>query len=154
MTLHSQPEPSSEPCWITIKDGSDREWRLISIYELKKLEYAINEGCVGKNDGCPPGHLKEMHDSGNETIDKVRSRPYIQSPRDQISGSCPQNKIWDHCPVIAQQSLRDQVLDEFKNWVIHEMVFCDNIGADHMFSHELILDKIEKFRTTTLAGDQ
>lgn len=66
--------PSSEPNWVTIKDGSDRDYRLISMYELRKLEYAINEQCVGKNDGCPPGHLKEMHDSGNETIDKVRSR--------------------------------------------------------------------------------
>ena len=44
------------------------------MFELKKLEHAINEECVGKNDGCPPGHLKEMHDSGNEVIDKVRSR--------------------------------------------------------------------------------
>ena len=65
---------SSEPDYVTIGDGSDRDWRLISMFELKKLEHAINEECVGKNDGCPPGHLKEMHDSGNEVIDKVRSR--------------------------------------------------------------------------------
>jgi hypothetical protein len=72
---------SSEPSWVEIKDGSDREWRLISMYELRKLEHAINEECVGKTDSCPPGHLKEMHDSGNETIDKVRSRPYTSVGR-------------------------------------------------------------------------
>lgn len=66
-------EPSSEPSWLTVYDGSDRDWRLISMYQLQELEYAINEECVGKNDGCPPGHLKEMHDSGNEIIDKVRA---------------------------------------------------------------------------------
>ena len=44
------------------------------------------------------------------------------------------------------QSERDKVLDEFKNWVIHDMVFCDSIGADHMFSHECILDKIAELR--------
>jgi hypothetical protein len=38
------------------------------MYELKKLEYAINES--------EPGHLKELHDSGNEVIDKVRIRVY------------------------------------------------------------------------------
>jgi hypothetical protein len=68
MTLNQQP--SSEPEWVTIADGSDREWRSISMYELKKLEYAINES--------EPGHLKELHDSGNEVIDKIRSRPYNQ----------------------------------------------------------------------------
>jgi hypothetical protein len=66
---------SSEPPHVKINDGSDRDWRLISMYELQKIEYAINEECVGYNDGCPLGHLKEMHDSGNETIDKVRARP-------------------------------------------------------------------------------
>jgi hypothetical protein len=65
---------SSEPPHVKINNGSDRDWRLISMYELQKLEYAINEECVGRNDGCPPGHLKEMHDSGNEVIDKVRNR--------------------------------------------------------------------------------
>jgi hypothetical protein len=67
--------PSSEPKSITVGDGSDRDWRVISMYELRTLEHAINEECVGKRDSCPPGHLKELHDSGNEVIDKVRSRP-------------------------------------------------------------------------------
>ena len=49
------------------------------------------------------------------------------------------------------QSERGKVLDEFKNWVIHDMVFCDSIGADHMFSHECILDKIAELRQ---AGEQ
>lgn len=75
--------PSSEPNWVTVKDGSDKDYRLISMYELQKLEYAINEECVGKNDGCPPGHLKEMHDSGNEVIDKVRLRPPAQNTAGQ-----------------------------------------------------------------------
>jgi hypothetical protein len=44
------------------------------------------------------------------------------------------------------KSERGKVLDEFKNWVIHDMVFCDSIGADHMFSHECILDKIAELR--------
>jgi hypothetical protein len=66
--MSSNQQPSSEPSWITIGDGSDRDWRLISMYELKKLEYAINES--------EPGHLKELHDSGNEVIDKVRIRVY------------------------------------------------------------------------------
>lgn len=65
---------SSEPDYVHINDGSDKDWRLISMYELKKLEHAINEECVGKNDRCPKGHLKEMHDSGNEVIDKARNR--------------------------------------------------------------------------------
>jgi hypothetical protein len=68
MTLNQQP--SSEPEWVTIADGSDRDWRSISMYELKKLEHAINEN--------EPGHIKEMHDSGNEVIDKIRSRSYNQ----------------------------------------------------------------------------
>jgi len=70
-------EPSSEPSWITVFNGSDRDWRLISMYELRKLEYAINEPCVGKTERCPPGHLEELHDCGNEVIDKVRSRPRV-----------------------------------------------------------------------------
>jgi hypothetical protein len=77
---HPAPEPSSEPSWIIVGDGSDRDWRLISMYELRKLEHAINEECVGKNDGCPPGHLKEMHDSGNEVINKCRTRSYHPAP--------------------------------------------------------------------------
>jgi hypothetical protein len=77
MTPSQNPQrvPSSEPDYVKINNGSDRDWRLISMFELQKLEHAINEPCVGKNDGCPPGHLKEMHNSGNETIDKIRSRP-------------------------------------------------------------------------------
>jgi hypothetical protein len=66
--MTSNQQPSSEPSWVTIADGSDRDWRLISMYELKKLEHAINED--------EPGHLKELHDSGNEAIDKVRIRVY------------------------------------------------------------------------------
>jgi hypothetical protein len=58
--------PSSEPSWVTIRDGSDRDWRQISMYELRELEWAINEDC--------PGHIKELHDLGNEVIDKVRAR--------------------------------------------------------------------------------
>ena len=65
---------SSERSSVQVYDGSDRDWRLISLYELRKIESAINEECVGKTAQCPPGHLKEMHDSGNETIDKVWSR--------------------------------------------------------------------------------
>jgi hypothetical protein len=61
-------QPSSEPSWVTIYDGSDRDWRLISMYELKELGYAINED--------EPGHLKELHDSGNKIIAKVRSRQF------------------------------------------------------------------------------
>jgi hypothetical protein len=74
-----EQEPSSEPKWITVFDGSDRNWRLISMYELQELMYAINEECVGKNDGCPPGHLKEMHGSGNEIIDRARARPQVSA---------------------------------------------------------------------------
>jgi hypothetical protein len=73
------PPLSSEPDWVKVTDGSDKDWRLISMHELRKLEHAINEPCIGKNDGCPPGHLKEMHDSGNETIDKVRARKSIKA---------------------------------------------------------------------------
>ena len=54
-------------------------------------------------------------------------------------------KILDRVLCI-NQSERGKVLDEFKNWVIHDMVFCDSIGADHMFSHECILDKIAELR--------
>jgi len=59
-------EPSSEPNWVTINDGSDKVWKQISMYELRCLECAINED--------EPGHLKELHDSGNNIIDRVRSR--------------------------------------------------------------------------------
>jgi len=45
------------------------------MYELRILEHAINEECIGKTSLCPPGHLEEMHESGNEVIEKVRSRP-------------------------------------------------------------------------------
>ena len=91
MTVSEEQEPSSEPAWVHIKDGSDRDWRSISMYELEKLEHAINEVCVGKNDGCPAGHLKEMHDSGNEVIDKVRSRIHLPL---QDTTDCPH-----HCSV-------------------------------------------------------
>ena len=69
---------SSEPNYVKVSDGSDRVWKPISVYELLKIEHAINEECVGKNDGCPAGHLKEMHDSGNETVDRVRSRKSLR----------------------------------------------------------------------------
>jgi hypothetical protein len=58
------------------------------MYELKELEEAINEECVGKNDGCPPGHLKEMHDSGNKIIDKVRLRPTLDKRGDIRQVQC------------------------------------------------------------------
>ena len=44
------------------------------------------------------------------------------------------------------QAEREKVLDEFKEWVIHDLVFCDSLGADHLFSHELILDKIARMQ--------
>jgi hypothetical protein len=75
---HSEIPPSSEPNYVKVLDGSDRIWKPISVYELPKIEHAINEECVGKNDGCPAGHLKEMHDSGNETVDRVRSRKSLR----------------------------------------------------------------------------
>jgi hypothetical protein len=75
--MSSNQQPSSEPNWVTIRDGSDRDWRLISMYELKKLEHAINED--------EPGHLKELHDSGNEVIDKVRIRVYPWIYQNDIS---------------------------------------------------------------------
>lgn len=62
-----QQEPSSEPNWIKVFDGSDREYRLISMYELRELEGAINED--------EPNHFEEMHGAGNKVIDNVRARP-------------------------------------------------------------------------------
>ena len=45
-----------------------------------------------------------------------------------------------------RQDEREKVLDKFKEWVIHDLIFCDSIGADHLFSHELILDKIARMQ--------
>ena len=72
--------------------------------------------------------------------------------------NCETNREKFLCPFTcashsSQQSEREKVLDEFKNWIIHDLVFCDIIGADHMFSHELILDKIESLRSSK-GGEQ
>jgi hypothetical protein len=68
-TMPRGEQPSSEPEWIHVMDKSDRDWKPISIYELRKIEHAINEN--------EPGHLRELHDQGNETVDKVRARESI-----------------------------------------------------------------------------
>ena len=123
-----KPQPSSESDWVTIKDGSDREWRLISMYELKQLEHAINEECVGKNDGCPPGHLKEMHDLGNSVIDKVRSRsnattirttselPVIipPPPKGDTKDLKVWKEYWEQHDAVIRQDEREKVLDELR----------------------------------------
>ena len=57
------------------------------MHELKHIEYAINEECVGKSPTCPEGHLEEMHDSGNAIIDVVRKR----------TGTCQHGGICTTC---------------------------------------------------------
>jgi hypothetical protein len=56
--------------------------------------------------------LKEDYPiAGGELVYRIRSHPY-QSERD----TCPQNKIWQHCPAAEQirKGARDKVLDAFK----------------------------------------
>jgi hypothetical protein len=63
--------------------------------------------------------LQDMVDNGTvgwspyraKVADIVRSHPY-QSERN----TCPQNKIWQHCPAVEQirKGARDKVLDAFK----------------------------------------
>jgi hypothetical protein len=104
--------PSSEPAYVTIFDGSDRDWRPISMYELKELGYAINEECVGKTKRCPPGHLKEMHDSGNRIIDKARARPAV--PPARFTKNCMCNK-YTNCMDCQQHDneIRNKAMDDF-----------------------------------------
>jgi hypothetical protein len=84
-----QQEPSSEPSWITIYNGSDRVWKLISMYEVQELGYAINED--------EPGHLKELHDSGNEILKRIRSRTVVSSR--------------SHSSHQSEQEIREKVLE-------------------------------------------
>ena len=57
-TIPQMHPPSSEPSYIHVSDGSDKEWRLISMFELREIEGAINEECVGKNKECHRGISK------------------------------------------------------------------------------------------------
>jgi hypothetical protein len=113
-------EPSSEPKWVTIKDGSDRVWKQISMYELKQLEYAINED--------EPGHLKELHDSGNNIIDRVRSRTVSsQQPEKCLywgskdgKNCCafliPEPDLYVELTEHLRAEGRDSALDDFVLW--------------------------------------
>jgi hypothetical protein len=99
--MSEQQPVSSEPIYVKIKDGSDRVYRSFSVYELLKLEHAINES--------EPGHIKELHDAGNETIDKVRSRPFPDCDHcTKIEERPPENKYAEQ--IRAQE--REQVLGE------------------------------------------
>lgn len=102
---------SSEPKYIKVLNGSDHDWRPVSMFEIQELEYAINES--------EPGHLKELHDAGNEIIHRLRKRPNLAAYQPTSSG--------------------EQILGEFIEWCNQ----FDDYTCNPLFTPSFVLKKIQ-----------
>jgi len=101
-------------------------------YRCETCKFYDNRGIDGFGIWCKPMQVPEAHWFRRHDLNGMEMENITK-----IIGCASHSDF---------QSDREKVLDEFKNWIIHDLVFCDSIGADHMFSHELILDKIDKLR--------
>ena len=124
------------------------------MFEVREIEGAINEECVGKNKECPPGHLKEMHDSGNAIVDKVRSRvpyncimpPVKDEPREESES--PLRHLQDRVLELEQHQGRDRADLVEKIRVLesqaHAAYCCNDDAAKGVGVLTSRVDKMEK----------
>jgi hypothetical protein len=74
----------------------------------------------------------------------------ITSPKSCAAGGLPEHwtaiEARKKRELVIRKDEREKVLREFAEWVLHDLVYCYSIGVDHMFSHEMILDKIDELR--------
>ena len=82
----------------------------------------------------------------SKIIDDIHSRPYIS----QQSFTCPQNKIWQYCPVAEQirQAERDKMLDIVDKLIDKSTIFMPK-GNDGMIfvPYDLIKGEIKELRS-------